>query len=288
MTMARAIDLTHSYSTVTALEHVDLDVHAGELIGMLGPNGAGKSTLLSLFTGLRRPTSGTVELMGGNPRNPRNRRSIGVTPQDTALPATLRVSEVINYVAAHFDNPLQAPELTERFGLSSLLKRQTGGLSGGQRRRLAVALAFIGRPKLVFLDEPTTGLDVEGRNALWEAIQAFHNDGGTVVLTSHYLAEIEALAQRVVVVNHGHILADDTVDAICGQVGGHKVSYVGDPPTGLAGVISTRHQGGRTELFTTNPDELVRSLVHNEIGFSKLAISQASLEDAFLSLTAAA
>jgi ABC-2 type transport system ATP-binding protein len=219
MILASAVDVTRRYGDQFALDGVSIDIRPGELIGLLGPNGAGKSTLVNLLTGLRRPTSGTGQPVRRRPARPVRRRAIGVTPQETGLPPTLRVGECVDYVAAHFEQPLDKGELLTRFGLESLARRQTGGLSGGQKRRLAVALAFVGRPKLVFLDEPTTGLDVEVRHVLWDAVRAFHADGGAVLLTSHYLEEVEALASRVVVLGGGKVLADDTVAAIRGLVG---------------------------------------------------------------------
>ncbi|MFC4063875.1 ATP-binding cassette domain-containing protein [Actinoplanes subglobosus] len=149
MIHARAEGVTKSFGSTLALDHVDLEVRAGELVGLLGPNGAGKSTLVSLFTGGRRPTAGRIELCGGDPRDPKSRRALGVTPQETGLPASLRVGEVVDFVRAHFPNPLPKSELVDRFGLGDLIRRQTGGLSGGQKRRLAVALAFAGRPEIV-------------------------------------------------------------------------------------------------------------------------------------------
>ncbi len=137
---ARAIDVSRRYGDVLALDRVSLDVPAGQLVGLLGPNGAGKSTLVNLFTGLRRPSSGTVELRGGDPRDPARRTGLGVTPQETGLPPSLRVGEVVDFVRAHYPDPLGRSELLDRFGLSDLVKRQTGGLSGGQKRRVAVAL----------------------------------------------------------------------------------------------------------------------------------------------------
>jgi ABC-2 type transport system ATP-binding protein len=267
---------------------VSLSVAAGELVGLLGPNGAGKTTLLNLLTGVRRPTSGRVELFGGDPTRAENRRRIGVTPQETGLPATLRVGECVDLVAAHFPDPLPRGELLERFGLADLARRQTGGLSGGQRRRLAVALAFVGRPRLVFLDEPTTGLDVSARHALWEGIRAFHADGGTVLLTSHYLEEIEALAQRVVVLGEGRVLADDTVDAIRSRVGVRRVSLRATDLPALAGVLHESHVDGRTDLLTTDADQLVRDLVAKGVAFNDLEVRPTSLEEAFLTLTATA
>ncbi|PRX62161.1 ABC-2 type transport system ATP-binding protein [Nonomuraea fuscirosea] len=283
--LARAHEVTRRYGQVLALDRLSLDIGAGELVGLLGPNGAGKSTLINLFAGLRRPTSGTVELFGGSPLDPVMRRGIGVTPQETGLPESLRVKEIVDFVSAHFRERAGRKELLARFGLDDLAGRQVGGLSGGQRRRLAVALAFAGRPRLVFLDEPTTGLDVEARHALWDGIRSFHEDGGTVLLTSHYLEEIEALAQRVVVIGSGRVLADDTVRAVRDLVGVRRVSLVaGDLPE-LPGVLGSERVDGRTTLVTTDPDRLVVELVRSGTPFSGLEIRPTTLEEAFLALT---
>ncbi|MCX4387213.1 ABC transporter ATP-binding protein [Micromonospora peucetia] len=286
MILARAEAVSRRYGDVIALDRVDLEVRAGELVGLLGPNGAGKSTLLNLLVGLRRPTAGRVELFGGDPRDPASRQRIGVTPQETGLPGTLRVGEVVDFVAAHHPDPVPRGELLDRFGLGELARRQTGGLSGGQRRRLAVAIAFVGRPRLVLLDEPTTGLDVAARHTLWEAIRAFHDDGGTVLLSSHYLEEVEALARRVVVIGHGRVLADDTVSAIRGIVGVRRVSLVAGELPALPGVVRTERVDGRTHLLTTDADELVRALVTAGVTFTDLEVRPTSLEEAFLAITA--
>ena len=286
MILARAIDASRRYGDVLALDRLNLDVHAGELVGLLGPNGAGKSTLVSLLTGVRRPSAGRVELFGGDPADPAQRRSLGVTPQETGLPASLRVGEVVDFVRAHFPDPLGRDELLARFGLSDLVKRQTGGLSGGQKRRVAVALAFAGRPRLVFLDEPTTGLDVEARHALWQAVREFHAEGGTVVLTSHYLEEIEELAERVVVIGGGRVLADDTVAAVRGLVAIRRVSLTsGVPLPALPGVVGSERAGDRLHLLTPDADRLVRDLVRHDVAFTDLEVRPTSLEEAFLTIT---
>ncbi|MGB4134926.1 MAG: ABC transporter ATP-binding protein, partial [Microbacterium sp.] len=203
MTLASFDRVTRRFGDLVAVDDVTLDIPEGQILGLLGPNGAGKSTLLSLLQGLRRPSAGTVRLFGGDPSDPRSRVRLGSTPQETALPETLRVGEVLDFVGSHFPERADIGELAAQFGFTELLRRQTGGLSGGQKRRIAVALAFVGSPRLVLLDEPTTGLDVDARRVLWEAIRARHAQGATIVVTSHYLEEIEALAERVVVVDRG-------------------------------------------------------------------------------------
>jgi ABC-2 type transport system ATP-binding protein len=284
--LARALEATRRYGDTLALDHINIDVRSGELVGLLGPNGAGKSTLVNLLTGVRRPTSGRVELCGGDPRDAARRRRLGVTPQETGLPASLRVGEVVDFVRAHFDHPLGRGELLDRFGLADLVRRQTGGLSGGQKRRLAVALAFVGRPEIVFLDEPTTGLDVQARRSLWDGIRAFHDDGGTVVLTSHYLEEVEALARRVVVIGGGRVLADDTVAAVRGLVSIRRVSLTSpDPLPSLDGLLGVEREGGRLHLLTPDADRLVRDLVAENVKFADLEVRPTSLEEAFLTLT---
>ncbi len=288
MMVVNAVDVSRRYGKQLALDRVSLTVRTGEIVGLLGPNGAGKSTLLNLLTGLRRPTTGRVELFGGDPRNPHSRRHIGVTPQETGLPPTLRVGECVAFVAAHYADPVPTGELLTRFGLADQTRRQTGGLSGGQRRRLAVALAFVGRPRLVLLDEPTTGLDVVARRELWELIREFHADGGTVLLTSHYLEEIDALADRVVVLGQGRVLADDTVTAVRGLVGVHRVSFTATAVPALPGLLSTVDDDGRTSLLTPDPDGLVRTLVTRGVDFHGLQVAPTTLEEAFLTLTTAA
>jgi ABC-2 type transport system ATP-binding protein len=288
MILARAAEVSRRYGDVLALDGVTLDVAQGELVGLLGPNGAGKTTLVSLLTGVRKPTAGRVELCGGDPRDPASRRGLGVTPQETGLPPSLRVGEVVDFVRAHFPEPLGRDELLARFGLSDLVNRQTGGLSGGQKRRVAVALAFAGRPRIVFLDEPSTGLDVEARHALWDGIRTFSDEGGTVMLTSHYLEEIEALARRVVVIGGGRVLADDTVPAVRNLVAIRRVSLTSRAPLPeLPGVVGVERDGGRTHLMTADSDRLVRDLVDADLPFCDLEVRPTSLEEAFLTLTAA-
>ncbi|WP_166843781.1 ABC transporter ATP-binding protein [Isoptericola sp. BMS4] len=293
MTAIRIDHVTRRFGGVVALDDVSLDVAPGELVGLLGPNGAGKSTLLSLVSGQRRPDAGTVRLLGGDPRDARARLGLGLTPQETGLPPTLRVREVVDFVGGHYPDPVPTAELLDRFGLAEAARKQTGALSGGQKRRLAVALSLVGRPRVVLLDEPTTGLDVGARQALWDAVREYHADGGTVLLTSHYLEEVQALAERVVVIDRGVVRADDTLDAILRQVSLRRVVLTSPHDlSGWPGVARSEAagpaaaDGERQTLFTPDADALVRDLVRADVAFRDMEIRGASLEEAFAEMVA--
>ncbi|MDO5092632.1 MAG: ABC transporter ATP-binding protein [Propionibacteriaceae bacterium] len=203
-----------TYRNYDALTGVNLTLQAGEAVGLIGPNGAGKTTLLSLLSGQRRPTSGRVSLLGGDPRKPRTRTSLGVAPQALSLPETAKVNEVINYVSAFYQHPASCKALLSEFGLTHLARRQIGGLSGGQKRLLSVALAFAGSPALVLLDEPTTGLDAAARELLWDQVSARIDRGATVLVTSHYLEDINRLAERIVALDKGKIALDKPISEV--------------------------------------------------------------------------
>ena len=287
--LARLDHVTRRFGDVTALDDVSLDIRPGQIVGMLGPNGAGKSTLLSLVQGLRRASSGTVELFGGSPQDARNRLLLGCTPQATALPETLKVGEVVDFVGAHFQSPVPRAELLAEFGLTELARKQTGALSGGQKRRLSVALAFVGRPRLVLLDEPTTGLDVDARRVLWDAIRSQHDRGATVVITSHYLEEIEQLAERVVVIDRGRVLEDDSLGNVLGRVSLRRLTLETDFAASIAelpGVVGLETDAaGLSTLYSQDSDALVARLVTSGIPFRNLSVRGATLEEAFLTLT---
>ena len=288
--LAAARNVTKSYAGRNALNGVSLDLRAGEALGLLGPNGAGKSTLLNLLCGIRTPDAGTVELFGRNPREPSARRHLGTTPQATSVPPTLRVRETVDFVASHYEHPVPRARLLEDFGLTHIADKQCGGLSGGLQRRLLVALALVGRPRLVILDEPTTGLDVEARETLWEHLGRYRRDGGTLLVTSHYLEEIQALSGRVTVLNNGKVVADGTVDQIRSRVSVSRVSFHTDLPPSLFESLpeSAGVSAGGDNLVTVlsrDPDTTVRRLVRDNIPFSGLEVHTASLEEAFLALT---
>ncbi|WP_323959393.1 ATP-binding cassette domain-containing protein [Arthrobacter sp. JZ12] len=289
--LASANAVTKSFAGNPALDGVTLQIRAGESVGLLGPNGAGKSTLISLLAGLRRPDAGSVRLFDGDPSSPRTRLRLGITPQATAVPQNLTVGEAVRFVAGHYPDPVPAGQLLEDFGLTAIERKQCGGLSGGQQRRLLVALALVGRPELVILDEPTTGLDVDARETLWAQLREYRRSGGTLLITSHYLEEIQALANRVVVIDRGTVIADGTVDQIRSRVAVSKVSFETGLPASsflaLPGAVdAATAENGRTTVVTQDADATVRELVVGNLPFGQLEVHAATLEEAFRAITA--
>ncbi|MBD3943725.1 ABC transporter ATP-binding protein [Microbacterium sp. NEAU-LLC] len=289
-TLVRTDALVKRFGDVTALGGVSLEIEAGECVGLLGPNGAGKTTLLTLVEGLRAPTSGTVTLFGGDPRDAASRVRLGTTPQTTALPEALKVGEVLDLVGAHYPHPADRARIVDEFGLDDLLGKQCGALSGGQQRRVAVALAFVGDPELVLLDEPTTGLDVDARRRLWDAVRARNAAGCAVVVTSHHLEEIEQFAQRVVVIDEGVVRADDTLAAIVSGVARRRVTVGGVDAAQVEwlapdAVVTVDADSDTVTAVLADSDAFIRRLVQSDLPFSGLAVRGASLEEAFLTLT---
>ena len=283
---AELLAVHKSYGSIRALENVSLRLDAGEILALLGPNGAGKSTAVSLLTGLRPPDSGTVRLFGADPRQPATRAAIGATPQDSGFPLGLTVAEVTRFVCRHYAGGEAPDALLDRFGLTALARRRGGALSGGQRRMLSVALAFAGRPRAIFLDEPTTGLDIAVRRLVWDAIRAYRAAGGAVLLTTHYLEEAEQLADRVAVIDHGRVIADGSMAAIRARVGLRRLRLRAARLPPLDGIARQTLEDGVHTLYSADSDALVRALVAAGVPFSELEVLPATLEDAFRALTA--
>jgi ABC-2 type transport system ATP-binding protein len=239
--------------------------------------------------GLIKPSAGTALLFGGDPLAARNRRRTGVMLQASKVPETLKVVEHIHLFSSYYPNPMAMDEVVELAGLTGIENRKFGELSGGQRQRVLFALAICGNPSLLFLDEPTVGLDVESRRSFWAQIRNLAARGCSILLTTHYLEEADALADRVVVVNRGAIIADGTSAEIKARAAGKQVRcrtrLSHDDLVALPGVKSVRRDGDVTFLLTGEPESAVRELLNRDGSLSDLEITGAKLEEAFLALT---
>lgn len=277
--------VTKTFSGKAALAGLDLALPRGAFVALLGPNGAGKTTALSLLLGLRIPDRGEALLLGQSPLDEGTRRRVGMTPQVSAFPPGLKVREVVAFVAAHYPDPMPETKLYERFGLGEVAARQVGGLSGGEQRRLAASLALVGNPEIVFLDEPSTGLDVVARHQLWDALRSFHEGGGTVLLTTHYLEEAETLAEHIAVINRGRLVAEGTPREVTSRIALRRVRFKATATPDLEPVAHSAFEDGVVTLYTPNSDLLVRRLVETQVEFSELEVLPAGLEEAFVRLT---
>jgi ABC-2 type transport system ATP-binding protein len=287
---AQLIDATKKYGDVEALKGISLDIELGEVVAMLGPNGAGKTTSISLMLGLRKPTSGTARLFGLNPTDRRARSRTGVMLQESGVPQVLKVSEMIDLFRSYYPSPMPTARVIELAGLQEKAQSQNKDLSGGQRQRLYFALAICGDPDLIFLDEPTVGLDVESRRAFIQSIKGFIATGKTIVLTTHYLEEADELAKRVVVIDHGQIIADASPDEIKAKVVGKKVTFTSARPLAPADlhglpITATEIQGQHYVLVTGEPEAVLRELFRRGVDLTDLEVTGAGLEEAFLALT---
>lgn len=279
-------DVGKSYGSIHALEAFSMRVERGEIVAVLGPNGAGKTTALEIALGLRAPSSGRVRLFGGSPRDAATRARLGATPQESGFPDALRVDEILSFAAQHYARPAPVSETLVNFGLSDLARRRAGTLSGGESRRLALAVAFVGNPELVVLDEPTTGLDAHSRRALWELVR----DAGktcSILFTTHYLEEAQALASRIVVLDRGRTLFDGDPRRLRELFGARRLIYVGEPldPARIGVEATLTRERDRTVVTTADTDAYVRALVSSGVPFAELEIARPSLEEAFLAMT---
>lgn len=266
------------------IDNLNFDLPSGKLIALLGPNGAGKSTSIGLLTGALTPQRGQVRLWNHDPKSQSVRQRMGVTPQELDFPRTLRVNEILKFVAGHYPAPLAVENIADRVGLSNHLGRSAGALSGGETRRLALACAFVGNPEFVVLDEPTTGLDVESRRLLWELLRQFVKDGGSILLTTHYLEEAEQLADEILVFHRGQIQARGSVEEMKSQFHVTEIRFECDLAVEIHGPHQVSRQNSRYTVLSTDPDQYVRGLVRMNLPFRHLSVERASLEDVFLHL----
>jgi ABC-2 type transport system ATP-binding protein len=278
-----------NYGPVRALNGVNFQVRAGEVVALLGPNGAGKTTAVKLLLGLLQPNSGKARVFGGDPTNPENRMRTGAMLQVGRVPETLRVREHIDLFSTYYEKPMAPSEVLSVAGLENLKNRKFGELSGGQKQRVLFALAICGDPDLLFLDEPTVGLDVEARRMLWDQIRQLVRRGKTVLLTTHYLQEADALADRVAVINKGDIIAEGTPSEIKAQTAGKRIRCITSVPLGelrqIAGVTEVREDREAVEIHTAEAEPVLRQLLARDASLSGLEVTSAGLEEAFLALT---
>jgi ABC-2 type transport system ATP-binding protein len=288
-TAAQLIDATKKYGSVEALKGVSLDIELGDVVAMLGPNGAGKTTSISLLLGLRKPTSGKAVLFGMDPTDVSARSRVGVMLQESGVPQMLKVSEIVDLFRSYYPNPLPRERAIAMAGLEEKANSLVKELSGGQRQRLYFALAVCGNPDVLFLDEPTVGMDVEGRRSFIERIAEFAHMGKTVVLTTHYLEEADQLARRVIVIDRGVVIADAPPAEIKSRVAGKRVRFVAPAldEKDLQGlpVSAVTIKDHSVQLLTNQPEAVLRELFQRGVQIAELEVSGADLEDAFIALT---
>ncbi len=278
------------FGQVEALKGVDLAIGAGELVAMLGPNGAGKTTSISLMLGLRRPTGGEARLFGFDPADQRARSRCGVMLQESGTTGVLTVRELVDLFRSYYPSPLPAATAIARAGLDAKAGARAGTLSGGERQRLYFALAVCGDPEALFLDEPTVGMDVEGRRAVLDSIRALSAVGKTIVFTTHYLEEADQLARRIIVIDRGVVIADATPREIKSQIPSKRISFNTGAPVSDATfrglpVQNLEVADHRVRLLSNEPELVLKALFERGVAVHDLEVTGADLEEAFLSLT---
>jgi ABC-2 type transport system ATP-binding protein len=305
MPVITAKGLVKRYGSLVAVDDISFTVEAGEVFGMLGPNGAGKTTTMEMLEGLRVPDAGSATVLGSDVvRDARAIKTrIGVQLQATALPQLTKVREAIDLFAALYPSARSTDDLVKEFDLEEKADAYASDLSGGQMQRLSIALALVNDPDLVFLDEPTTGLDPQARLNIWDVIEGVRSRGKTVVLTSHYMEEAERLCSRVAVIDHGHIVALDTPpNLITAHAPGTTIEFEtlhGVDETALAGMdgVDGVTVNGRVAVSTRAPERVLRELLNPQghwllrgeqdeaTGIRDLRVRQGTLEDVFIALT---
>ena len=287
--LARLRGAVKRYGAVTALDGVDLELHGGEVLALLGANGAGKTTAIALLLGLLPADAGEVELSGHPPQSLQARRGVGIMLQSATLQDTLQVGELLDLTRSYYPNPRSVADCVALAGLDGLMRRRYGKLSGGQQRRVQFALAICGRPQVLFLDEPTTGLDIEARQGLWRAIRELTAQGAAVLLTTHYIEEAEALADRVVVLSHGRVVAAGAMQDVRAHVSQRRIRCATQFDAAAVArwprVRSAVRDGDQLEIVADAAEDVVRRLLAEDPGLRDLEVRRAGLSEAFLELT---
>ena len=296
-TAIEVIGLRKTYGDVVAVNDISFEVNEGEIFGMVGPNGAGKTTTIECIEGLRQPESGKIHLLGEDPFKARTTiaERIGIQLQESAIPARLRVSEAMSLFSSFYYRRADADELLELLGLTEKRSATYAKLSGGQKQRLFIALALVNQPEVVFFDELTTGLDPQARRAMWDLVRRIRDDGRTVFLTTHFMEEAERLCDRVLIIDHGKIVALDTPDALIRSLGMRKrlVFTLPNAPdvlplNNLPQIDRVERNGERAVVYGHGErfaGSVITALEHAEIDFQDVRTEQPTLEDVFLTLT---
>jgi len=287
--LAELVGAIKRYGKTVALDGVSLDVRRGEVLAVLGPNGAGKSTAISLWLGLLQPDAGEARLMGRSPLDVESRRDVGVMMQEVALEPLLRVRELVDLAASYYPDPLAVDEALALTRTTELGDKRYAKLSGGQKRQAQFAIAVVGQPRLLFLDEPTVGLDVQARETMWRAIRDLVARGSSVVLTTHYLDEAEALATRVVVLAKGRVIASGSVDEIRSVVSRTHISCASalsaDDVRLWPSVLEASNADRKLTITATDGESVVRRLLASDHELRHLEVRPAALSEAFTELT---
>ena len=287
--LASLVAVRKRFGKITALDGMELEVRRGELLALLGPNGAGKSTAISILLGLQRPDAGTATLFGQDPQDLNARRRIGIMMQEVALPQNMRPRELLNQVASYYPSPHDVDMVIKRLQLEKVADRTYKDLSGGQKRLVQFALALCGRPELLFLDEPTVGLDVQAREALWQVLRDLVHEGCSIVLTTHYIEEAEALANRVAVMAQGKLVASGTVDEIRAVVSRKGILCRSSLDAALIRswpeVLELSEAAGRQQIVTREAEAVLRRLLNADSNVSDIEVRRAGLAEAFAEIT---
>jgi ABC-2 type transport system ATP-binding protein len=289
VSVATTRNLTKSYGPIVALRNLNLDLRAGELLALLGPNGAGKTTLVRMLLGLARPDSGSVSVFGDDPHQGRIQPRLGAMLQVGRVPETLRVREHIDLFSSYYPSPLPLEETFQIAGIEDIKNRPFGELSGGQKQRVLFGIAICGDPDLLFLDEPTVGMDVEARRLMWSQIRTLIARGKTILLTTHYLNEADALADRILVLDKGVIVAEGTPTDIKARTIGKQIRCTSrlsvEEVRRIPGVLSVKADRNTFELQVSIAEPVVRELLQRDAWLADLEVTNAGLEEAFLALT---
>jgi ABC-2 type transport system ATP-binding protein len=294
--------LTKTYGTIKAVQDLSLSIEKGEIFALLGPNGAGKTTTIEILEGYRKRDGGSVRVLGLDPQNrvelARLKERMGVMLQQSSIYQIIRVGEAIKLFASYYDHPANTDELLKTVGLQDHTRSAFKDLSGGQKQRMGLALALVGNPDIVFLDEPTASMDPQARLHTWDIITGLKERGVTVLFSTHYLEEAQRLADRVAIIDHGRLVALDTPDALTRHIGGDDISFrarPGIPVNELAALTGAKSAvevaPGEYKIATMDTDRLIMALMlwANGAGLqpTNIRIERASLEDVFLTLTGA-